>query len=146
MALCLPKSSTIMLQKFSTRLLGHLGHEIELGRPLWALLIANEYRSEIPYVWEALVTKAIRAISENQSYRVLNEIVALVTAGATLSELPAEMQVRVREFREIRTPTKKRFLFSFQPTKSAGLKRITMFRRNYSSPMPSSLRSSRIRS
>ena len=104
-------------------MLKHISNLINTGRPLWALLMANENKSSNEFLNRALRQKAQMVIDENPEYLKISETVTKLLSGATLVELNEGEQILVREFKENAVETKS-YQFFPNPTLRARSTRV----------------------
>ena len=89
-----------MMTEISPRMLSHLSTQIATGRPLWAILSANEYLDAQDALRIALATKAKSAINET-SYSITSPLIEEVLGGKKLSELNESQRRELTSFREL---------------------------------------------
>lgn len=87
--------------KINLRIFQHLSRQIAQGKPLWSLLILNEYASSgSDPLSDSIRQRALLAISRNPSYEELGDTLSEIIAGKCLSQLTDARQREVRDFRE----------------------------------------------
>lgn len=97
--------------KMNTTLLSYISKEISNGRPLWGLLRANEYLEANCPIRRALAKKAqVAFIARNPSSLEL-VVFEMATNGKKLSDFSEELQLTVRQTKEVYQKPAKRYSF-----------------------------------
>ena len=89
-----------MKHETNLTILTHVSTQISQGRPLWALLWANQYWEKESPLRQALVMKARLAMADDRRYAALGQALQNIIDGATMQELNPEEKELVVAFRE----------------------------------------------
>ena len=82
-----------------------ISKEIARGRPLAALLMANQHLTATDPLRHALVKRALTTVSgQMKRYRPLRDVIRKVTDGNRIQDLNAEERAQIRGFREASRP------------------------------------------
>lgn len=93
--------------RLTTTLLSHLARSIDLGKPIWSLLIINEYLAPSDPLHQAFVSKVRRAIEASATYLTALPFLDAVLAGSTLNQLDSKSLNVVRALTAIEAATSK---------------------------------------
>ena len=88
-----------MMTTITSTQLSYLTREISAGRPFWALLRLNEWRTSSDPLGQALAARCLKFLS-GPAYEGVRDIVEALAAGARLTELNPADQLRTRAVRE----------------------------------------------
>ncbi len=140
-----------LLCMLTTTMLSHISKTIAQGRPLWGLLLANQYLKPSDLLRLALRQRALDVIVRcpqrvDWTNAADGEIAQEILAGKTLAALPPRTRQFLRESETAQVLPPKR-LCVFAPTIRRSRRRLLCSRtRTYSTGIPSSLRIARMRS
>ncbi len=90
-----------MAHAVTPKILHHIAKLISSGRPIWGLLWANEYLAHQPEIRLAYIHKASAMLRSSSAHGMGPELFQMLIQGQTFSELPTELQERVRSEREV---------------------------------------------
>jgi len=81
-------------------MLRHISSQISCGRPLWALLLMNEYLQPRDSIRKALAGRALARTNHRKEYAEIAGDLARLGSGIRLENLPAVRRRLLLDFRE----------------------------------------------